>query len=52
MVSLLLLGVVMKYSLQGGSSRMIGALMALVCIGAILWGVFQSKKEAPGLQDE
>jgi len=25
--------------------------MALICVGAIIWGVLQSKKETPGLMD-
>ncbi len=52
MVSLLLLGVVMKYSLTGGTDKVVGAIMAIVCVSAIVWGVLQSKKETPGLLDE
>jgi K(+)-stimulated pyrophosphate-energized sodium pump len=54
MVSLLLLGVMMKYSLNGSGDarhKTIGAILALVCIVAIVWGVLQSKKETPGLMD-
>jgi K(+)-stimulated pyrophosphate-energized sodium pump len=55
MVSLLLLGVVMSYSLGGdGSSgqKAVGAIMAVICVAAIVWGVLQSKKETPGLTEE
>ncbi|MFZ1614569.1 MAG: sodium-translocating pyrophosphatase [Holophaga sp.] len=51
MVSLLLLGVIMKFSLYGGTHKLVGGVMALVCVGAIVWGVLQSKKETPGLMD-
>ncbi len=51
MVSLLLLGVIMKYSLSGGTHKLVGTLMALICVGAIVWGVLHSKKETPGLMD-
>ncbi|MCE1228769.1 MAG: sodium-translocating pyrophosphatase [Firmicutes bacterium] len=52
MVSLLLLGVIMKLSLDGGEHRIFGLVMAVVCVGAIVWGVLQSKKETPGLTEE
>jgi K(+)-stimulated pyrophosphate-energized sodium pump len=52
MVSLLLLGVVMKFTLSGGAHKVWGTVMALICVSAILWGVMQSKKETPGLMDE
>ncbi|MDR1841112.1 MAG: sodium-translocating pyrophosphatase [Holophagales bacterium] len=60
MVSLLLLGVVMSFSLSDfeipehvvRGSKLIGAILALICIGAIVWGVLQSKKETPGLTEE
>jgi len=52
MVSLLLLGVIMKFSLYGGTHKIVGGLMAAICVGAIVWGVLQSKKETPGLMDE
>ncbi len=51
MVSLLLLGVIMKYSLDGGTEKAIGGVLALLCIGAIVWGVLKSKAEVPGLMD-
>ena len=54
MVSLLLLGVIMKYSLHGLADtrhKLIGAVFALICVVAIVWGVLQSKKETPGLMD-
>jgi len=56
MVCLLALGIVMKFSLaneevlgrtigaQDGSSRMIGLTIALVCLLAILWAIWQSKR--------
>ena len=52
MVSLLLLGVVIKFNLISGEKKAIGAVMAAVGVSAIVWGVFQSKKETPGLMDE
>jgi K(+)-stimulated pyrophosphate-energized sodium pump len=51
MVSLLLLGVIMKYSLSGGTDKVVGGIVTFACIGAIVWGVLQSKKETPGLMD-
>jgi hypothetical protein len=53
MVSLLLLSVVMSFSLSGGTgSKVVGAILAIICIAAITWGVLQSKKETPGLTEE
>jgi K(+)-stimulated pyrophosphate-energized sodium pump len=52
MVSLLLLGVIMKFSLYGGTHKAVGGIMAAICVGAIVWGVLQSKKETPGLMDD
>jgi K(+)-stimulated pyrophosphate-energized sodium pump len=52
MVSLLLLGVIIKFSLYGGSHKLVGGIVALLCVGAIVWGVLQSKKETPGLTEE
>ncbi len=53
MVSLLTLGLVLQYNLAapaaaGGavSARIIGAVVALVCLGAIGWAVWTSKHEA------
>jgi len=51
MVSLLLLGVIMKYSLYGGTEKIIGGVMAAVCLVALVWGVPPSKKETPGPKD-
>jgi len=52
MVSLLLLGVVGSLSLYGGEHKVWGALLAVACVAIIVWGVLQSKKEAPGLTEE
>jgi K(+)-stimulated pyrophosphate-energized sodium pump len=52
MVSLLLLGVVMSLSLVDGTYKVWGAVLAIVCVAVIVWGVIQSKKEAPGLTEE
>ncbi|MDR2561516.1 MAG: sodium-translocating pyrophosphatase [Holophagales bacterium] len=53
MVSLLLLGVVMSFSLsEGTGNKVVGAILAIICIAAIVWGVVQSKKEAPGLTED
>jgi len=50
MVSLLALGVVMKYNvLTGTESRVIGGLIALVCAFAIGWAIWQSKRESKEL---
>jgi K(+)-stimulated pyrophosphate-energized sodium pump len=50
MVSLLALGVVMKYNvLTGTESRIIGGLIALVCAFAIGWAIWQSKRESKEL---
>jgi hypothetical protein len=35
-----------------GSNKWIGAILAAICIAAIVWGVIQSKKETPGLTEE
>ena len=45
---------IMKYSLHGLADtrhKLIGAVFALICVVAIVWGVLQSKKETPGLMD-
>ena len=56
MVSLLSLGVIMKYTLyplEGhGSCKAGGILGALLCMAAIAWAVFKSKQETPGLMDD
>jgi K(+)-stimulated pyrophosphate-energized sodium pump len=50
MVSLLTLGVVMKYNvITGTESRVIGGLIAIVCAFAIGWAVWQSKRESKEL---
>jgi len=36
----------------GAGNKWIGAILALICIGAIVWGVLQSKKETPGLTED
>ncbi|MFT3869894.1 MAG: sodium-translocating pyrophosphatase [Nibricoccus sp.] len=52
MVSLLALGVVIKFNvLTGTQSRIIGGLVALVCAFAIGWAVWQSKRESKELQE-
>jgi K(+)-stimulated pyrophosphate-energized sodium pump len=52
MVSLLALGVVMKYNvINGTSGRWIGLLVALVCAATIGWAVWQSKRESKELQE-
>jgi K(+)-stimulated pyrophosphate-energized sodium pump len=47
MVSLLTLGITLKYSVTGGTSGTytVGILGALICAAAIAWGVWKSKKE-------
>jgi len=63
MVSLLTLGVIMKYTLfpvegrtntplLGLPGKLIGVIAALICMAAIAWAVYRSKQEAPGLMDE
>ena len=53
MVSLLLLGVVTSINLSTGTgSKALGAVLAVICIAAIVWGVVQSKRETPGLTEE
>jgi K(+)-stimulated pyrophosphate-energized sodium pump len=52
MVSLLALGVVMKYNIMTGTgSRVIGLLIALVCAVTIGWSIWQSKRESKELQE-
>jgi len=52
MVSLITLGVVIKYNVVSGTeSRIIGVLVALVCLFAIGWAVWQSKRESKELQE-
>jgi K(+)-stimulated pyrophosphate-energized sodium pump len=46
MVSLLTLGVVMQFSVTGGTgNRWIGAIAAVVCLVAIAWGVVNSNRD-------
>ena len=56
MVSLLTLGIVMKFTLYPKegmeSEKGIGIVAALICAGLIGWAVVNSKKETPGLMDE
>ncbi|MBI5382655.1 MAG: sodium-translocating pyrophosphatase [Opitutae bacterium] len=52
MVSLLALGVVIKYNIiTGTGNRWIGFVVALVCVAAIGWSVWQSKRESKELQE-
>jgi len=55
MVSLITLGVVMKYTVIDDrlptQSRVIGLLIGLVCIVVIGWAVMQSKRESKELQE-
>ncbi len=55
MVSLLTLGLVMKYNVidpsEGGSSRIIGILVVLVCAVTIGWAIWQSKRESSELRE-
>jgi len=52
MVSLLALGVVIKYNLISGTvSRISGVLIALLCAVAIGWAIWQSKRESKELQE-
>ena len=52
MVSLLALGLVIKYNLiTGTTSRVIGLVVALLCAVAIGWSIWQSKRESKELQE-
>jgi K(+)-stimulated pyrophosphate-energized sodium pump len=52
MVSLLALGLVIKYNLiTGTASRVIGLVVALFCAVAIGWSIWQSKRESKELQE-
>jgi K(+)-stimulated pyrophosphate-energized sodium pump len=48
MVSLLVLGVILKFSLINPTSKtyVVGFIMAVICIAAIGWAVWQSKRES------
>jgi K(+)-stimulated pyrophosphate-energized sodium pump len=56
MVSLLTLGIVMKFTLYpkegADSDKVIGVIGALICAALIGWAVVNSKKETPGLMDD
>jgi K(+)-stimulated pyrophosphate-energized sodium pump len=56
MVSLLTLGIVMKFTLypkEGmDSDKVVGVIGALICAALIGWAVVNSKKETPGLMDD
>jgi K(+)-stimulated pyrophosphate-energized sodium pump len=56
MVSLLTLGIIMKWTLfpvEGReSNKGIGIIASLICIAAIVWAVYKSKQETPGLVSE
>ncbi len=57
MVSLLTLGLILRYnlispSIQEGSARLVGLLVAVVCAIAIGWAVWQSKRESAAAQEE
>ena len=56
MVSLLTLGIVMKFTLfpkvGAESEKGIGLIAALICAGLIGWAVVKSKAEVPGLMDD
>jgi len=53
MVSLLTLGIVMKLTMAPKegmvSHKGLGILVAVICAGAIAWGVVNSKRETPGI---
>jgi K(+)-stimulated pyrophosphate-energized sodium pump len=52
MVSLLALGLVIKYNvITGAAGRLIGLLVALVAAAAIGWSIWQSKRESKELQE-
>ncbi|HZL45265.1 MAG TPA: sodium-translocating pyrophosphatase [Opitutaceae bacterium] len=52
MVSLLALGLVIKYNvITGTASRVVGLLVALLCAGAIGWSIWQSKRESKELRE-
>ena len=52
MVSLLALGVIIKYNVVNGTeSRLIGVLIALICAVTIGWSIWQSKRESKAMQE-
>jgi hypothetical protein len=56
MVSLLTLGLVMKYTffpVEGRDSvKIVGFFAAMLCVAALVWSVYKSKQETPGLVSE
>ncbi|WP_334319599.1 sodium-translocating pyrophosphatase [Termitidicoccus mucosus] len=55
MVSLIALGLVIKYNVVapsgGGAGRIIGIIVSIVCIAIIGWAVWQSKRESKEMQE-
>ncbi len=55
MVSLLSLGLVMKFNIieptQGTAGRAVGLVVALMCVAAIWWAIWQSKRETPEMME-
>jgi K(+)-stimulated pyrophosphate-energized sodium pump len=52
MVSLIALGVVIKFNvITGTESRVVGGLVAVVCMVAIGWSIWQSKRESKELKE-
>ena len=55
MVSLLTLGLVMEFNVitptGGAAARAVGIVVAFVSLSAIIWAVWQSKRESPELQE-
>ena len=45
MVSLLTLGLVLKYGVMSGKSIVIGIIVAVICVATIAWAIWQSKRE-------
>jgi len=54
MVSLLTLGVILKFSLINPTSNtyVVGFIMATICLAAIIWAVWQSKRESGDFIEE
>jgi K(+)-stimulated pyrophosphate-energized sodium pump len=55
MVSLLTLGLVLKFNViepkGGGAARSVGIVIAFVALAAIIWAVWQSKRETPEMME-
>jgi K(+)-stimulated pyrophosphate-energized sodium pump len=55
MVSLLTLGLVMQYNViaptGAGAARAVGFVISFVAISAIIWAVWQSKRETPEMME-